>query len=229
MKRTIYIYGIFLVFLLAIGSQAGAQETNVVGRVTTFKKYGLNKVAIEAKKTGTKTVTDTAGYYNIKCQTDDKLVFEANGFFKETINLKRVDADSVNVDMKLKNGDKNFKLATGYGYIDKDKLSYAIQHIGSEKDYSSYNSVLDIIRDELTGGRVGTNSIQLRGYNTYGSSGPTTPLIVVDGSVVEPSYLKNIATSQVKSVDVLKGAAASARYGSRGMNGVIVIETKSKN
>lgn len=132
--------------------------------------------------------------------------------------------------MKLKNGDKNFELATGYGYIEKDKLSYAIQHIGSEKDYSSYNSVLDIIRDELTGGRVGTNSIQLRGINTYGSNGPSTsPLIVVDGSVVEPSYLNNMATSQVKSVDILKGAAASARYGSPGMNGVIVIQTKSKN
>jgi len=60
-------------------------------------------------------------------------------------------------------------------------------------------------------------------------SGPSSPLIVVDGSIVEFDYLNNIPTSQVKLVDVLKGAAASARYGSRGMNGVIVIQTKSKN
>ena len=54
-------------------------------------------------------------------------------------------------------------------------------------------------------------------------------LLVVDGTVIDYSVFTNIPPAQVKSIDVLKGASASARYGSRGMGGVIVVTTKTEN
>ena len=211
-------------FVLFISFQLKAQQREVEGRVTTFEDYALDNVAVTAKKSGAEATTDSTGYYKILCNEKDKLVFEANGFFKERVNLKRVESgDSVNVNLKLRNGDENIQVATGYNHIDKDKLTHAIQTVKSDNDFSNYDSVLDIIDDKFTGLRMG--GIAPRGRNTFGND---SPLLVVDGTTVEVDYIKNIPTTQVKSINLLKGASASARYGSRGMNGVIVIETKSK-
>lgn len=215
-----------LIFSLALFviSNLNAQERTLQGKVTTFDEYELNKVSVTAKKSGAETLSNTDGYYTIKCDEKDKLVFEANGFYREKVKLKKVEpGDSVNVNLKLRNGDDNFEVATGYGHIDKDKLTHAIQQVKSDNDFSNYDSVLDIIDDKFTGIRMG--GIAPRGRNTFGGG---SPLLVVDGSVVQVDFIKNIPTSQVKSINMLKGASASARYGSRGMNGVIVIETKSK-
>jgi len=203
--------------------QMNAQQRTVNGRVSTFENYALNNVSVTAKKSGEEAISDTAGYFTITCDTRDKLIFEANGFYKERINLKRVEAgDSVNVNLKLRNGDENIEVATGYGHIDKDKLTHAIQQVKSDNDFSNYDSVLDIINDKFTGIRMG--GIAPRGRNTFGGG---SPLLVVDGTAVQVDQIKNIPTTQIESINLLKGASASARYGSRGMNGVIVIETKS--
>jgi TonB-dependent SusC/RagA subfamily outer membrane receptor len=208
---------------LLVSFQMNAQQRKVEGRVTTFEDYVLNKVSVSAKKSGNEAISDSSGYYTIMCNEKDKLVFEANGFYKEKVNLKKVDpGDSVNVNLKLRNGDKNIEVATGFNHIDKDKLTHAIQTVKSGDDFSNYDSVLDIIEDKFTGLRMG--GIAPRGRNTFGDG---APLLVVDGSVAQIDFIKNIPTTQVKSINMLKGASASARYGSRGMNGVIVIETKN--
>lgn len=205
-----------LVFFMSF--QLFAQKRTISGKITTFEEYGLNEVTVSAKKSGAEAKTDTAGYYTIVCDEKDKLVFEANGFYREKVNLKRVEpGDSVNVNLKLRNGDKNIEVATGYGHIDKDKLTHAIEHANPDNDFSNYNSVMEIIDDKFTTIRRGTNSFSNNSI-----------LYVVDGTVVQLDIIKNIPTTQVKSINLLKGASASARYGSRGMNGVIVIETQSQ-
>lgn len=220
--NTIKFSFIFSMIFL-INFQITAQQRKVEGRVTTFEDYALNKVSVTAKKSGAEAISDSTGYFQITYNENDKLVFEANGFYKEKVNLKRVEpGDSVNVNLKLRNGDKNIEVATGYNHIDKDKLTHAIQTVKSDNDFSNYDSVLDIIDDKFTGLRMG--GIAPRGRNTFGND---SPLLVVDGTTVEVDYIKNIPTTQVKSINLLKGASASARYGSRGMNGVIVIETKT--
>lgn len=217
-----------ILFSILFPLNVHAQERTIKGKVTTYEQYPLYKVTVTAKRSGNEAVTDTAGYYSLDCDEKDKLVFEANGFFKERVRLKNVEpGDSVNVNLKLRNGDKNFEIATGYGHIEADKLTHAIQHLESEKnDYSNYDSILDIVEGRISGVAVENDGIKIRGTNTMG--GEDSALLVVDGSVVSFSVFQNIPPSQVKSIDVLKGASASARYGSRGMNGVIVIETKSE-
>src|SRR6056297_1789182 len=148
-----------LSFLFFVIFHLNAQERTVTGKVTTFEKYGLNNVSVTAKKSGSEAFSDTAGYYTITCNANDKLIFEANGFFKERTNLKKMNpGDSVNVNLKIKSGEKNIEVATGYGHIDKDKLTHAIEHAESNTDFSNYNSVMEIIDDKFTTVRRGFNS-----------------------------------------------------------------------
>lgn len=220
-----FICSIIAVF--GIFTATDAQNTTINGRITAFGNIGVNKASVTAQKAKASVVSDSMGNYSITCAEDDKLVIEANGFLKEKINLKNIDPnDSLNVDMKLGKSEKSRELATGYGHIDKDKITHAIERAETTNDYSEYNSVVDIIRGRVSGVQITGNSITIRGADTYHDQ---EPLIVVDGAVVDFTALNNISTSQVKSVDVLKGASASARYGSRGMQGVIVIQTKKSN
>ena len=226
MNTNIFLFIFTLTFL--VGFQIRAQELQVKGRVTTFENFGLNKVSVKAKKSGAEAMSDTAGYYSIVCDVADKLVFDANGFFREKVNLKKIEpGDSVNVNLKLKKGDKNSKVATGYGHIEEEKLTYAIKKFESGPDYSSYNSILEVIEGRVSGVSIGYSGINIRGASSI-NEGPVNALLVVDGTIVSYSVFKNIPPTNVNSINILKGAAASARYGSRGMGGVIVIETKSK-
>ncbi len=221
-----YLFFALIAFTQLILSSLTAQELIVEGKVTTFDQYDLKKAVISAKRSGNETTTDSLGNYTIATHANDVLTFSAKGFYNEKVKLSKVDInDSLNVNLKLKNGEKNFQYATGYGHIEADKLSYAIQHFGSGEDYSGYESIIDVIKGRVTGVSFYQNSIQIRGASSM--SGDIPALLVVDGSVVNYSVFVNIPPTQIKSIDVLKGASASARYGSRGMGGVIVVQTKS--
>lgn len=217
-----------LAFGLLLGFSSMAQEKNVVGCVTTFNVLGINKASIVVASSKYETFSDSMGYYSLTCNTDDKLTISANGFFTEKINLEDFNgSDSVNVDLKLKKGKKNISYATGYGHIDEKRLTYAIDHFSSDTDYSSYRTILEIIEGKATGVSIGNNGVTIRGSNLLDSE--STALLIVDGAVVSFNVFQNIPPSQVKTIDVLKGAAASSRYGSRGMGGVIIVGTKTKN
>jgi len=217
-----------LAFGLFLGFSSMAQEKNVVGYVTTFNVLGINKASIVVGTSKYETFSDSMGYYSLTCNPDDKLIISANGFFTEKINLEDFNgSDSVNVDLKLKKGKKNISYATGYGHIDEKRLTYAIDHFSSDTDYSSYRTILEIIEGKATGVSIGNNGVTIRGSNLLDSE--STALLIVDGAVVSFNVFQNIPPSQVKTIDVLKGAAASSRYGSRGMGGVIIVGTKTKN
>ncbi|MCD6355035.1 MAG: TonB-dependent receptor plug domain-containing protein [Prolixibacteraceae bacterium] len=226
MKSKTFLF--FIVFMISIIVSTSAKDRVVGGRVTTFNTLALKKVSILVKSTNIVIKTDSTGCFSLTCNNNDKLTFSAKGFFTEKIDLKNIpEADTVNVNLRLKKGKKNIEYATGYGYINEKRLSYAIEHFDSEPDYSSYNNILEIIEGRMSGVRVCENGISIRGVDLL--NGENSALLVVDGTVVGITVFKNIPPSQVKSINVLKGAAASARYGSRGMGGVIVVKTKTKN
>lgn len=206
-----------------------AKEKEVKGRVTTFHKIPLHKVSIVSKNMEKEILTDENGCFSFMCDEKEKVSFEAKGFFTSKIKVADfAEQDSVNVDMRFKKGKKNFEVATGYGHISERELSYAIEHLEAGPDYSNYQSILDAIEGRIPGVTVGTTMINIRGTTTL-NGGPTPALLVVDGTVIEFGVFTNIPPTTVKSITVIKGAAASARYGSRGMGGVVVIKTKTEN
>lgn len=205
-----------------------AKKKEVKGRVTAFNKIPLHKVSIVSKSMTAEVLSDEDGYFSFTCDEKEKVSFTANGFFSEKIKLADfAEQDSVNVDLRFKKGKKNFEVATGYGHISERQLSYAIDHLEAGPDYSHYTTIAEALKGKVPGVTVGFNGINIRGTTSI-NEGPVNALLVVDGSIIDYAAFVNIPPATVKSISVLKGAGA-ARYGSRGMGGVVVVKTKSKN
>jgi TonB-dependent SusC/RagA subfamily outer membrane receptor len=214
---------VIILILLFSSFLALAQNKNVTGKIVAFNTYPLNKTEVTVKSTKEVVYTDSLGIFKLTCKLNDKLIIKAKGFIKQTVNIEDY-PDSVLVNLIFAGGEKNIQIATGYGYIDKDKLTYSISHL-SEENFKSeyYATIFDMIKSKVPGVNVSSSGITIRGTSTFGDN---VPLYVVDGFVTDFNVFKNIDPQSVKSVDLLKDAAASARYGSRGMNGVIVVTLK---
>jgi len=111
----------------------------------------------------------------------------------------------------------------GYSSVRNEDMIDPIHRIdGSDTKFISYTNIYEMIKSEVPGVLVSGNSITIRGPNSILSS--NEPMFVVDGMMVES--IDGIPPGQVKSIEVLKGPSA-AIYGSRGANGVILIQLKA--
>jgi TonB-dependent SusC/RagA subfamily outer membrane receptor len=220
-KRDILIHIFISGMLVLHPGDSFAQEINTCGFVKAYKNYALKGVIVRAVKAGTETTTDSLGQYCIKCNEKDKLVFDAKGFYRKRV---RVNAESpVNVSLVFKGGERNKKIATGFGYINEDDLTYAISsYSDKEKDFGQYSSIYNLMQDELPGVEVQDQNVYILGITAWGAS----PLFVVDG--IYQSDISYILPTNIKTINVIKDAAARSMYGPEGMNGVIVIETKKE-
>ncbi|MCK4700323.1 MAG: TonB-dependent receptor plug domain-containing protein, partial [Bacteroidales bacterium] len=139
---------------------------------------------------------------------------------------KRVgpDTDSLFINLLFIDTKSNRELAVGYGYINEKNLTYAVSHLVQENnDFCSYANIFDLIKGQLAGVTVSANSIYVRGGINSFMPGASQALIVVNG--VPTSSIDWISPCQVKSINVLKDSNA-AIYGTRGSNGVVLIETR---
>lgn len=211
----------YLLFILSGVSYA--QERTIEGFVSTFDSIPLIKAEIKVLSTKQTTLTDSLGQFEVSCSFKDKIKVSAYGFATRKVKLNEK-TKIVFVNLSLKPGVKNSELAIGYGHVsDRDKL-VAISSLQSEKDnFSNYSDMYQLIRGSFPGVQVKGKDIIIRGANSVNNSG--TALIVVDGAMVDSGVLDRISPFDVKSIDVLKDGA-SAIYGTRGTNGVVLITTK---
>lgn len=207
---------------------ASAQQVKVTGTVTDPGGEPLVGVSVKAGATG--AITDIDGKYSVDVASSGTISFSYVGF--ETIMEKVNGRKTINVTLKEKNDVLNEVVVIGYGTMDKKELTSAISHVG-EKDFLTISS-LDpsmMIQGKVAGVSI-TNtgagdpnnqaSIQIRGVSSR--SAGLGPLVVIDG--VPGGNLTNINPNDIASFDILKDGAASAIYGTRGSNGVIVVTTK---
>ena len=216
------------VMLLFATLTASAQQVKVTGTVTDPGGEPLVGVSVKAGTTG--AITDIDGKYSVDVASSGTISFSYVGF--ETIMEKVNGRKTINVTLKEKNDELNEVVVIGYGTMDKKELTSAISHVG-EKDFLTISS-LDpsmMIQGKVAGVSI-TNtgagdpnnqaSIQIRGVSSR--SAGLGPLVVIDG--VPGGNLTNINPNDIASFDILKDGAASAIYGTRGSNGVIVVTTK---
>lgn len=183
-------------------------------------------VLIDAEKT--EKVTDYKGFYKIKVKPDAvKLgIFTlTSGVVEEPINARtRINfaftgsvPDQPNNEAVTSGDDP---INVGYATVKKKDLTSSVSQIDvTESKYSSYRSIYEVLRGgAVPGVQVNGNSIRIQGASSLMLS--TEPLFVVDG--VPVGTVDDIQPVMVKSIQVLKGSAASI-YGSRGANGVILI------
>ncbi|NQU32195.1 MAG: TonB-dependent receptor plug domain-containing protein [Bacteroidetes bacterium] len=217
-----------IVSLCALCTQTiNAQQRVVNGKVTTIQVLPLQKVSLVLKNTESEILSDSLGCFTFTCDEKERVTVSAQGFTSKKIKISNLaKEDSLHVDLKFKNSKKNFEIATKNGYISKKDLNYAIVRLEAGPDYSTYNTILDAIQGRVSGVSITNNSIIIRG-NTSLNSGPIPALLIVDGTIVEYPVFVSIPPLEVKSIKVIKDAAASSLYGSQGIGGVVVVTTKS--
>ena len=222
-----------LALLMFFGLAAFAQQVKVSGRVTDQSGEPLIGVTIKADNGGKGTasaITDMDGNYTVNASASSKLVFSYVGFQSttEAVNGRSI----INVTLKEKSDELNEVVVIGYGTMDKKELTSAISHV-SDKNFTQVASVDPsmMIQGKVPGVSI-TNtgagdpnteaSIQVRGVSSRAAG--LGPLIVIDG--VPGGNLTNLNPNDIASFDILKDGAASAIYGTRGSNGVILVTTK---
>ena len=222
MKQQISIY-IGFIILSGLMLKSFGQEKIIHGKITTFDSIHLINATVKIKGTKNLVYSDTIGLFSILCKPGDKLHITAKGFngYNVTIDEK---IKYLLVNLQLKPGPANVEYAIGYGHVkEKDKL-YAVSTLkNGDMDFSQYNNILDLIKGRFPGVTVQNGEIIIRGTKSLNSS--NAALIVIDGMVMDYSALSMLSPLDVESIDVLKDAASSI-YGSRGANGVVMIQTK---
>ena len=241
----------FLVLLLVLVAQLTfAQERVVTGTVSDNTGMPLPGVSVLVKGTKSGTQTDFDGKFSVKATTKQVLVFSYIGMKTQeiaasasTINVKMADAGAQELEGVV--------VTTAFGIKrNPKKLGYSVSSVkpteivqNSETDLSRalQGKVAGVNVNTSTGVAGAANQITIRGVNSL--TGNTDPLIIVDGiaysnvSVTSTSQitggggyesaLSSLDPNDIASINVLKSTAAAALYGSRAMNGVIVVTTKS--
>lgn len=210
-------------FFVSVSVFLYAQGHVVHGVVHTFEEIPLLGAEIKIKSTKQSVFTDSLGQFTAFCYIGDKLTFRAKGFYDQKVKITPK-TKVVAVNLKIKPGDKQRERAIGYGYVSEEDLTSSLSSFDTDAStYSRYSNMYDLIRDQVPGAQVSNGEIILRGDNSF--RGSSAALIVVDGVIVDGDFLNTLAPIQIKSIDAIKDGT-SAVYGSRGANGVILIETK---
>lgn len=210
---------------------AGNYDVTVTGVVTNEENQPLPGVNILIKGTTSGTATDVDGRYSITVEdADATLVFSFIGYITQEIPLGG--RTVVNVTMVTDVRSLEEVVVMGYGEVRKRDLTGSVASI-SREDLTALpvNNVQQIMQGRVPGVQVIQNShspggglsVRIRGANSV--LGGNEPLYVVDG-FIGGIGLNSINPNDIESIEVLKDASATAIYGSRGANGVVIITTK---
>jgi TonB-dependent starch-binding outer membrane protein SusC len=238
MKKTLWF---FLLVLVGISGSALAQDRTVSGKVTSSDDGStIPGVTVTVKGTSKGVSTDANGIYRIAVADQATLVFTSIGFDRKEV---KVGTQSV-IDIVLTSASSALDevVVIGYGVQKKSKLSSSITKIDG-KDVANLSG--PSFDQQLAGRAAGTQvtvgsgivgqapRIRIRGTNSITSGG--SPLIVIDGvpaidgnqsGATPTNPLADIDPNDIESTEILKDGAATAIYGSRATNGVILITTK---
>ena len=218
---------LFHVFLMLMSSTMFAQSHIVHGVVNAFDSIPLIGAEVFIKSTKQSVYTDTAGVFVAPCNEKDKLKISASGFSNQNVTIsKKIKVVAVNLKLKSAKKIKNEEIrayAIGYGYVtDRDKTTATESLRKNEASFSRYPTMYDLLTGQFPGVEVTRGEVIIRGTNSLNSS--SAALIVVDGVIMESSILNTLRPVEIKDVHVIKDGSAAV-YGSRGANGVVLIET----
>ncbi len=239
-----------LIAILAVFQFASllAQQSSVSGLVTGSDSgeplFGVN---VLIKGTNRGTITNSDGTYQIDVAPGEVLVFSSVGFETKEISYTGQSTLDVTLVEDLESLDE--VVVTSFGIEqEKKSLGYAVQEIGSEEiTKTKQQNLVSALQGQAAGVQV-TNSggapgmsarIIIRGVNSLDPNADNQPLFVIDGVPIDNSTVESAGTprglsnraadinpNDIESLNILKGAAATALYGVRAANGAVIITTK---
>jgi TonB-linked SusC/RagA family outer membrane protein len=219
------------VLLLATSVVMNAQNKLITGKVTDDRNETLPGVTVTIKGTKNGVQTDVEGNYSIKAKASDQLVFSFLGFEPNTISINNKSA--INVTLKSSAMGLEEVVVVGYGTVKRKDITGSVTKVAvNEIQMAPVRSFEEALAGRAAGVQVtsadgqpgATSNIVIRGNNSVSQA--NSPLYVIDGFLIENSDNNIINPKDVESIDILKDASATAIYGARGANGVIVITTK---
>lgn len=231
------IRGPVLVLLLTIGVcfNTFAQTRQITGKVVSKDDNGrLPGVSIKVKGAATGTVTDVNGVYKIQAATGEVLTFTYVGYISQDVTIGAGNTYNVSLVTDAKSLAEVNVVSIGYGTAKRRDLTGSISSVSAATiDKMPVTTVDQALQGHAAGVQVTSNdgspggnfSVLIRGTGSLASGG-NTPLYIVDGYPLEAGNINTINPSDIATIDVLKDASASAIYGVRAANGVVIITTK---
>ena len=222
-------------------------EQRISGKVTDEQNEGLPGVNVLVKNTTIGTVTDIDGNYQITASDDaETLVFSSVGYKTQEVSIGNREVINLTMDPDLQMLEDQV-VVIGYGTQRKSDLTGAVSSVSREDlELPIINTPDQALQGKMAGVNVftgshepgGAISVEVRGTASLNAGG--SPLYVIDGVPISdytgtsalggngPRFnpMANIDPNSIQSLEVLKGASATAIYGSRGSNGVVLITTK---
>lgn len=256
MKRFLSIHllkSLLLILGLVCFSAASFAQKQVSGKVVDESGMTLPGVNVTEKGTTSGTITDIDGNYHLTVANNATLVFSYMGY--DNVEVSAANGTTFNVTLKENTKEIDEVVVVGYGTMKKSDVSGSSISVGAEDIEGFVGAGVDqALQGKAAGVQVTANSgqpgggmqVQIRGASTLNAK-DAQPLYVIDGvpvqnlvkggndygldlgngSVGSFSGISNLNPDDIESMEILKDASATAIYGSRAANGVVLITTKS--
>ena len=215
-----------------------AQDINVQGTVSADGEPAIG-ATVKVKGSSQGTVTDIDGNFTLKVKRGEVLEVSYIGFQTKEVTVSQ---SVINVELASDETVLNEVVVVGYGQMKRSDLTGAVVSVGDKAIEKSVPTSIDqVLQGRAAGVQIqantgtpgGSASIRIRGTNSLNAS--SQPIFVIDGVIIDPANgddngnsnpLAAINPSDIVTMDILKDASATAIYGSRASNGVIMITTK---
>ncbi|WP_205945647.1 SusC/RagA family TonB-linked outer membrane protein [Pedobacter frigiditerrae] len=238
LKSCIKLFIFFTLFTCSLKSMAQTEVT--VRGVIKDTIGGLPGVNIKVSGTNKGTNTDSDGKYTITLPRSGKLLFTGIGYKPKTVAVADYTPDGqgvyvINLTLDSDVGALDEVAVVGFGTQKKASLISSITTINPKELKGPTSNLTTMMQGRVAGmiayqrsGEPGSDNAQffIRGLGTFGS-GKQDPLILIDGIESTQNDMARLQADDIASFSVLKDATASAVYGARGANGVVLITTKS--
>jgi TonB-linked SusC/RagA family outer membrane protein len=227
MLQQIYLKTGVLLFLLMVSTHLFGQEVQIRGQIIEENGEPIPGASVLVKGTTIGTAADVNGEYTLSVPANSTLVFSFIGYESKEVNVEN--QTSINVTLEPTLSDLQEVVVVGYGTQRRSDLTGSVSSVKSEQltAYPAIDAVQALqgraagVQIQATNGAPGADlKIRVRGGTSINAS--SDPIFVVDGFVGAAMP----PPEDISSVEVLKDASATAIYGSRGANGVIMITTK---
>ena len=225
---------VLLLLSVLVAGRAAAQNIQVTGRITDANGVPLVAVTVyESGNTSNGAVSDMDGNYSISVPQSASLVFSCLGFEEVQEPVGKRSVINVTLNEEQLSLDAAEVVSIGYGSVARRDLTGSVSKVDmgdvmktpvTNFDQALTGRVAGVVVSTSDGSLGAEANIVIRGNNSLTQS--SAPLYVIDGFPSESSMALSLNSADIESIDILKDASATAIYGARGANGVIVITTK---
>jgi TonB-linked SusC/RagA family outer membrane protein len=226
-KFTISI-SLLAALIFSVPNNVTAQGTTVSGTVTGDNNTPLNAVSVTVKGSAKGTSTNSSGQFTLSAPSTATLVFSSVGYTNKEVAMSG--QSTINVSLTAASQELTQVIVVGYGTQRKIDVTGSVANVkGADIAKQPVLTATQAIQGKVAGVQIissgdpnSSPTVRIRGVGTM--LGGAAPLYVVDGVITDD--IRNINSADIVSVDILKDASATAIYGMRAANGVLLITTK---